>query len=296
MAKSKFTPEQQQRTEDAVNEAVQAGVIPWQREWSPGGPRNFVTGKPYNGMLNVLPLSAIAGLNGWPDDWAGAGQISKAGGKVSADAKPTYILAPITRTFTTKDEETGKDRTITYVKGFRDVKVYNAAQADGVTVPERGENTDDPVAAADAMIAAMPLAPAISHGGSSAFYDPAGDAVRLPTFEQFHSAAAYYAAAFHELAHSTGAAKRLNRPGVADFDRFGSHQYAAEELVAEMAAAHLSALCGLDRIAPSAAYIAHWSKFLSDGRDQILTAMELAADAVRWVEGTHHKAKALIPA
>jgi len=295
MSKSKFTAEQRRTIEDAILTALDAGVAPWNRPWTVGGPRNFTTGKGYAGMINGLMLSAWSGAKGWGDDWAGKGQIKTAGGTLVKDATPVSIFAPIMGKFT-KEEEDGTKTLVNYIKGFREVTVFNADQVEGVTVEPREGNGDDPVESADAMIAAMPLAPQIVHGGDSAHYTPMFDQVTLPRFEQFESAAAYYAVAFHELAHATGSASRLNRPGVADFDRFGSHQYAAEELVAEITAAHCVALNGLDRIAPSASYIATWAKRLTDDREMILQAMESAADAVKWIEGSHHLAKKLVEA
>ena len=71
------------------------------------------------------------------------------------------------------------------------------------------------------------------HGGDRAYYSPKGDYIQMPTREQFEDAPAYYTTRFHEMGHSTGAVGRLHRKGVAEFDYFGSHQYAEEELVAE---------------------------------------------------------------
>lgn len=295
MPSSKFTAEQRRKIEDGILACLDAGVLPWNRPWSVGGPRNFTTGKAYAGMINNLYLSAWAGAKGLTDDWAGKGQIKQAGGTLTDDAIPVSIFAPIISTFE-KENESGEKEKVTFIKGFKEVTVFNASHVEGVTIEPREGNTDDPIEAADAMIAAMPLAPAIVHGGNSAHYLPAFDQVTLPKFEQFDSATDYYGVAFHELAHATGAANRLNRPGVADFDRFGSHQYAVEELVAEITSAHAVALCGLDRTEPSAGYIGSWAKRLTDEREMILQAMEEAAEAVRWIEGTHYKTKKLIEA
>lgn len=294
-ASSKFTAEQRRSIEDAILASIDAGTLPWNRPWAVGGPRNFTTEKPYAGMINFMVLSAWSAAKGWGDDWAGKGQIKQAGGTLAEDATPVSIFAPIMGKFM-KEEEDGSKTLINYIKGFREVTVFNASQVEGVTIENREQNTDDPVESADAMIAAMPLAPQILHGGNSAHYAPMFDQVTLPRFEQFENAAAYYTVAFHELAHSTGAAKRLDREGVAEVDTRNIEKYAAEELVAEIAAAHLAALNGLDRIAPSASYIKGWASRLKDEREMILTAMEQAAEAVRWIEGTHHKAKKLVAA
>ena len=74
----------------------------------------------------------------------------------------------------------------------------------------------------------------------------------------------YYSVLFHELAHSTGHASRLNRKEVTDPIAFGSHDYSLEEMVAELTAAFLCAEAGIDNtVENSAAYIAEWHKVLS---------------------------------
>jgi antirestriction protein ArdC len=55
----------------------------------------------------------------------------------------------------------------------------------------------------------------IQHGGNSAFYAPARDAIQLPPFEAFKDKESYYATALHELTHWTKNESRLDR----DFGR-----------------------------------------------------------------------------
>lgn len=63
------------------------------------------------------------------------------------------------------------------------------------------------------------------------FYSPATDEIVLPLRSKFKDQTSFAKVLLHELAHSTGAASRLNRPlGGA----FGSESYAKEELRAEI--------------------------------------------------------------
>lgn len=72
----------------------------------------------------------------------------------------------------------------------------------------------------------------------------------------------YYTTFFHELAHSTGHATRLDRVGVAkDAGRFGSETYSKAELVAELTVAFLATEAGLAfNIENTTAYIGGWLK------------------------------------
>jgi antirestriction protein ArdC len=117
--------------------------------------------------------------------------------------------------------------------------------------------------------------------GDRAAYQPATDTIQLPLRSQFRSAEHYYATAFHEAAHSTGHQSRLNRPGIAAFDHFGSDKYAREELVAEMTSSILCAETGIDHpelFDNSAAYIAGWLSALNHDHNLVVAA---AAQAQR---------------
>src|SRR5450759_5565250 len=67
----------------------------------------------------------------------------------------------------------------------------------------------------------------------------------MPERTCFDSVEEYYSTLYHELTHATGHPSRLNRPSLADFERFGDHNYSREELVAEMGAAFLAGYCGI---------------------------------------------------
>ena len=68
----------------------------------------------------------------------------------------------------------------------------------------------------------------------------------------------FYSTLFHELIHSTGHPKRLNRESLKDTEE---EAYSKEELVAEMGAAFLCTQTGIEHatIKNSAAYIQNYS-------------------------------------
>ena len=68
----------------------------------------------------------------------------------------------------------------------------------------------------------------------------------MPEKETFDGPEEYYSTLFHEFTHSTGHKTRLNRPGITETHYFGDEIYSKEELVAEMGAAMLSGVVGIE--------------------------------------------------
>src|SRR3546814_15693069 len=91
----------------------------------------------------------------------------------------------------------------------------------------------------------------------------------MPAIEAFVDPESFFATVFHELGHWSGARHRLDR----DLSgRFGSHSYAAEELVAEFTSAFLCAELGVEGELRHAGYIDHWIALLREDNRAIFTA------------------------
>ena len=104
----------------------------------------------------------------------------------------------------------------------------------------------------------------------------------MPVRESFESAPEYYSTLFHEMTHSTGHKKRLDRKSLTDLCPFGSTNYSKEELVAEMGAAMLCGEADIDNatIDNSASYIAGWLKRLKEDHRLVVMAASQAQRAV----------------
>ena len=148
-------------------------------------------------------------------------------------------------------------------------KVFNAADITGIKFPEfkKEDQPTEPerIEAAEKIVKHYPTPPKLNleSTGDRAFYRPMLDDVTMPKLRFFDGAQKYYGTFFHELIHSTGHAKRLKR----DFSgKFGTPNYAAEELVAELGALFLCAEAGImyHTLHNSAAYIKGWQKRLVD--------------------------------
>lgn len=273
-----------------VLDALDAGVVPWRKPWREGGEhRNLQSGRPYRGA-NVW-LTEIAAMSRGFDKpfWTTYKAARKAGGHVRKGERGTRVVFWKFLRCKPRDGETptNDDGTVT-VPMLRGYTVFNVDQCDGLEVPAREDVEDapvDPMPVCDRIIAGMPAAPPISHGGDRAFYVPADDRVQLPERDRFTDAPAYYATAFHELAHATGHVSRLDRSGIMETARFGSDDYSREELIAEMTAAYVAqdAGIGTDTLPRSASYIDNWRSVLSDDPRAVVVAAGRAQKAADWI-------------
>lgn len=122
-----------------------------------------------------------------------------------------------------------------------------------------------------------------------AYYSPSEDYVRVPCRGQYAQKAEYYSTIFHELAHSTGHATRLNRfTGKAAKASFGSEEYSREELIAETTAAAMLNSLGMEEgnsFRNSAAYVKSWASHIKDDPMMYVTAAKRAQDAFDMLMG-----------
>jgi antirestriction protein ArdC len=129
----------------------------------------------------------------------------------------------------------------------------------------------------------------VKSNGDLVGYSAELDLIMLPEDDQFKSLNGRLETSFHEATHSTGHTSRLNRPGIVNFDHFGSGQYAQEELVAAMGAAMLLGTFGIDtETKNSAAYIAHWLGVLANDDRLVVKAAAQAQKSVDFVLGITH--------
>jgi len=122
----------------------------------------------------------------------------------------------------------------------------------------------------------------IREGCGEAYYVPSRDFISMPAFAGFKGADHFYNVAFHELTHWSGHKSRLDRDLK---NRFGSRNYAAEELIAELSAAFLCAEFGFDGDVRNAGYIASWIDLLKSDKRAFFTACSQASKAADYLRG-----------
>jgi antirestriction protein ArdC len=169
---------------------------------------------------------------------------------------------------------------------MREYTVFNVDQCenlpDSVTTgkPTRVRNPDTRDELADDFL--LSTGADIREGHGEAFYVPSHDFISMPGFAGFKGADSFYNVAFQELAHWTGHKARLDRDLK---NRFGSRDYAAEELIAELGAAFLGAEFGFDGDVRNAGYIANWIELLKADKRAFFTACSQASKAADYLRG-----------
>ncbi len=277
---------------DAMLALFAKGTKPWSKPWKSSGadalvsglPHNVASGRNYRGC-NVPLLWAAATASGYAThQWLTFNQAKALGGHVRKGERSTLVVfwKVLERT------ERGADGTesTAHIPLLRATPVFNVAQCEGVRLPKR-ERTAAPADTGSDMGPAAPvferlaLAGGLHHDGGSADYAPGRDSVQVPNASAFTSIDAYRAVLLHEAAHATGHESRLKRD---HSGRFGSSEYAFEELVAEMASAFTCAALGVrSDLENHASYLDHWQKLLTDHRQAFVKACSLAQQAADYL-------------
>lgn len=247
-------------TEKIIKE-LENGTIPWSRPWGiEGAPINFTSKKEYRGINTFLLAMARRST----PYWLTLKQANALDGSVKAGEKGSPIVY-----FQWIEKEDGEEFPL-----LKYYTVFNADQIRGIEFPKIAARVFNPIESAETVVTGMPKRPEIIHAEPRAYYRPSTDIINMPKKELFTSEHGYYSTLFHELAHSTGHASRLDRHFKDGADcHFGSATYAKEELVAEMSNAFLCATVGIDNeIQNNAAYIASWLKALKNDRKMAVVA------------------------
>jgi antirestriction protein ArdC len=265
---------------------LERGAAPWVRPWSATAgqnmPQNAVTNRAYSGC-NVI-LLWLARDRGWATPrFLTYKQASELGGHVRKGEHGTKVY--FVKQLQVKDRESEEAET-RLVPMLREYTVFNVDQCENLPDsvragrPMRVRNPDTRDALADEFLRSTGAD--IREGHGEAYYAPGHDFISMPAFSAFKGADHFYNVVFHELTHWTGHKSRLDRDLK---NRFGSRCYAAEELVAELGAAYLSAEFGFDGDVRSAGYIATWIDLLKADPRAFFTACSRASRAADYLRG-----------
>ena len=268
---------------------LEQGVIPWHKPWasSTEAAHNRVTGRKYS-LVNQLMLKHGG-------EYASYSQWLTLGGQVRKGEKAEIVIfwklpekdvdADADIGADTEQERPSHDRPV-----LKYYNVFHVSQVDGID-PIAGTSHEidfAPCTAADNIIADYVCREQIGFevgNYEDAYYLPAQDLIRIPSRDLFYNVEGFYATAFHELSHSTGAADRLNRAGV-NHPSFGTEIYSKEKLIAEISAAYLMHTCNIDTasaIRNSAAYIQAWLEVLKNDRHMLVSAAGYAEKAAAFI-------------
>ncbi|RPI19837.1 MAG: DUF1738 domain-containing protein [Ignavibacteriae bacterium] len=273
---------------DSIIKDLENNIIPWRKPWFSKLPVNFKTKKQYRG-INILLLLSAAHKKGFESHyWLTANQAFHLGGKIKSIEvnKNSNIILAKWKHKIVKDER-GRPQKKMWLM-MRSHKIYNLEQTTGVRNKYYDGNTLSLFninQQAEDVIKSYRNPPVFSYSPDRAYYMPCLDLIGIPKLDQFYSPEEYYSTYFHELIHSTGHKKRLNRSLFAKVIKFGDEEYAKEELVAELGAAFLSSHCDFfsKTCKNSGAYLKSWLKVLKSDKTFLLSATKHAQFACDYI-------------
>jgi antirestriction protein ArdC len=293
-------------------EKIKEGGTPWRKPFKEGSnfagadlPRNPASKHIYNG-INAMVLRLNQQLSGYDDPrWMTYKQAQDLGGNVRKGEKGVPILIPFKQVRKEKDDKTGQEVVTGSFIRFGTGTVFNVAQIDGITLPTAKEEAGEPKTPLEAqefildrykksMEAKGLKIPEVEYTyvgeygshAASPNWSPSLDKITLPTKEQFNSQEDMFDTIAHELAHSTGHKDRLDRTALTS--RYGSDSAARgeEELIAEISAAILASMFGVNsNFDNTAAYVKSWLAALKNNPDMVTASSSEAQKVVDYILG-----------
>jgi antirestriction protein ArdC len=216
-------------------------------------------------------------------------QATEAGGSVRKGEKSEIVV--FFKPYPVKDTDASGQEITKVIPLLRYHNVFHISQCDGIEPKYKPEEIKefDPIVEAESLKDEYIAREGIAYTettGNRAFYSPSKDAVQLPDRGQFEDVSEFYSTMFHELIHSTGHEKRLNR--ITKDSHFGNQEYSKEELVAEIGAAAILNKLTIETprsIKNNTAYVGSWLKALQNDSKMIVYAAGKAVYAVKLIYG-----------
>lgn len=287
---------------DTICKMLEQGFIPWQRPWSNNKTNmawSRLTNKPYsfiNHLLLANPEKKYKTfedvLNDVSGEWLTFNQIKELGGSVKKGEKARLVIFFKWLEKTTDRTNENGNEIIDKIPCLQRYFVFKTTQCEGI---EQKYNEDDGTTydftenkTAEEVANEYLTRENIeirNDNLNKTFYHIEKDYINMPKKEQFRNAEEYYSTLFHEITHSTGNEKRLDRlkNGILSD---GEENYSLEELTAEIGSASILATLKIDTsktLRNSAAYIQSWLKVLRNDKKMIVFASARAEKAIRYI-------------
>lgn len=255
---------------ERILESLKNGLIPWRQPGEPGRAYRWSVNKLYRGINQIMLERG---------EYATTKQIYSAGGRLKKKEKSHIV------TFFKMIEKEDKAESYPVLRYYRVYEINT--QCEGLS-SKRAHAPEVCLLDAEKIVKGYADCPRIAHRKSRSYYEPTIDTIIIPPKEQFNNTESYYLTLFHELVHSTGHEKRLNRATLTEETAFGG-KFNKEELIAEIGAALLCTTAGM--YMPNLAidedfYRKGWIHFLTNSNPQTLVrAAGAAQKAVDWILG-----------
>ncbi len=270
----------------------------WKQGWKSSCAPESIRGKAYRGSNNLL-LTLVSMQNGYSDNrWVTFNQMKKEGWTFKTDDEGKSIGrgkgVPVSF-FELRDRETKQPFDRSVLDGMtadekedymhenvyplrKSYVVFNGDIIDGIPEKEVTETAIDETARNERVERLLEYwnenEAKILYGGGMAYYSLTKDEIHLPNRNAFYNYGEFYSTALHETCHSTGHEKRLNRDMSG---KFGSADYATEELRAEIASMFLCQQFGVvsdeNHIQNNSAYVNNWYGIIKENPSTLFTAI-----------------------
>lgn len=291
--------ERKKLVDQIINNMKEGYIIP-KPQWNQNIFRiiNPVSGARYRGA-NMLKLYMSSVVNGYQDNrWMTYKQAESKGYHVKKGETGIRLEKYIFEKQVEQENEITGQKEKVWVKLSKPMintfVVFNGEQIDGIPelVHQEIKQQDSEVwKIADDLIASSEC-PVREEPQGNAYYSPQHDSITLPPREVFISPEAFTTTLIHEMCHSTGHETRLNRPIL---NKFGSPEYALEELRAELGAFFMGADLGIEGseelLASHTQYLESWITVLENDPNELFRAMSDSQKAVDRLSTNYEKVR-----
>lgn len=282
-----------------IIERMEQGVIPWQRPWICKEDETKVTkATATKYAFNRITKRIYSNSNQWllskVGEYATFAQWSNLGGKINKGAKAEIVIfwKWLEEVVKDTDDDGNEVEKIRRTPLLRYYQVFHISDVSGVeplelSDSEESETQFSPIETAESLMTTYIEREDIGfgYGGNQAFYSPTFDSITIPQRFKFETRQAeFYSTVFHEMAHSTGHATRLDR--LSHTAHFGNEEYSKEELVAEISSASILATLEIETketFTNSTAYLQSWIKALQNDKRLFVIASAQADKAVNYI-------------
>lgn len=279
---------------DMYIKSLEEGNIPWEQMWKTSIPENAISGIKYRGVNNLY-LSYIAYKRGYKDNrWITFNQMEKKHWKFidSAKGKGVHVewwamknknnnkvisFEEYNKLIQENPEKEYKISKMSYI-------VFNGDLIDGL-VNDKVEQKQEIISNDYIQNIINNIGVGYKEEGEEAYYSPYEDTVVLPPSNSFKTSNSYYATQLHELAHSTGHESRLSRNLK---NKFGTEEYAKEELRAEISSSFLMQKFHLEEdkrhLDNHKSYVKNWLELLKNSPQELFNAITDANKIVDYLD------------
>lgn len=276
-------------------DSLKEDVIPWRQRWSNNLNKNGITNLEYKGV-NQLLLQAVSMNEHYNDNrWFTYVQIKEKGYKLT-NSKGKGVPIEFWSVYDIKNKrkldysqyekiiEKNPEEKENY-RLFSNISyVFNGSLIEGLPPIEASYNMKKVEIPRLIKNVINNLGVKYYEYGNDAYYNPKTDEIVLPPKNVFVDKYSYYATQLHELCHSTGNEKRLNRK----FNIGDKKEYAREELVAEISSSFLMQKLNVDVKAEHydnhKTYIQSWINILENKPNELFRAINESNKVVDYIK------------